>query len=176
MPQKIKYPIVNNQKQCGDCLLFLPVSNFRKARSHLTSRCVPCLKIYAEKYRARPEVKEKASAYAKRLSSSPEWREKKNKYDRQRRKGAATKLVRNEARRAWSAREKQKAIQYKGGSCIICGYSKCAAAMDFHHKNPAEKDAIKAHWSFERNKAELDKCVLLCCRCHREVHAGEVSL
>lgn len=49
--------------------------------------------------------------------------------------------------------------------------------MDFHHLNPKLKEgygtgALKAHWSFERNKKEIDKCVLVCVRCHREIHAG----
>ena len=26
-------------------------------------------------------------------------------------------------------------------------------------------------WTFERNKNELDKCILLCANCHREIHA-----
>lgn len=25
-------------------------------------------------------------------------------------------------------------------------------------------------------KKEVDKCILLCCRCHREVHAGVITL
>ena len=35
---------------------------------------------------------------------------------------------------------KEKAIQYKGGCCEICGYNKCAAALEFHHLDPNEKD------------------------------------
>ncbi len=46
--------------------------------------------------------------------------------------------------------------------------------MDFHHLDPLEKEftlsARMTSWS--RIKRELDKCVLLCARCHREVHDG----
>ena len=69
---------------------------------------------------------------------------------------------------------RDKAIQYKGGRCSICSYDKCASAFDFHHLDPMEKDfTISSHMSsWERIKKEIDKCVLLCARCHREVHDG----
>ena len=71
---------------------------------------------------------------------------------------------------------KQKCIQYKGGSCIICGYDKCTGALDFHHKNRSEKSydiSTKIRClSFELLKLELDKCILVCCRCHREIEMG----
>lgn len=69
---------------------------------------------------------------------------------------------------------KEKAILYKGGKCEKCGYNKCNAALDFHHLDPKEKDfalsskGITRGW--ERVKNELDKCVLLCANCHREIH------
>jgi hypothetical protein len=46
--------------------------------------------------------------------------------------------------------------------------------MDFHHIDPREKDfSISDRMtSFEAIRAELGKCILLCCRCHREVHDG----
>jgi hypothetical protein len=64
---------------------------------------------------------------------------------------------------------------------MLCGYSRCLAAMDFHHPDPSQKEgygtgALKSHWSFEKNKKELDKCVLVCVRCHREIHAGVASI
>jgi len=70
-------------------------------------------------------------------------------------------------------RLKLKAIKYKGGKCIQCGYSKCPSALDFHHRNLEEKDfSLSSNWmrSWERIKKELDKCDLLCCRCHQELH------
>lgn len=70
---------------------------------------------------------------------------------------------------------KRKCIAYKGNACKKCGYDKYDAAMDFHHLNPEHKDfnisaKITTLTNFENIKLELDKCVLLCCRCHREVH------
>ena len=49
--------------------------------------------------------------------------------------------------------------------------------MDLHHINPQEKDIdmfkfLKRTKCFnlEKIKEELDKCILLCANCHREVH------
>ena len=69
--------------------------------------------------------------------------------------------------------QKRKAVAYKGGKCEECGYDKCQAALDFHHIVPSIKDP---NWNnlknrkFENIKEELDKCRLLCCRCHKEIH------
>jgi len=73
---------------------------------------------------------------------------------------------------------KQKLVDYKGGKCQICGYCKCIDALDFHHINPEEKDfSISGGTkSFEHVKSELDKCILVCSNCHREIHAGLIKL
>lgn len=67
---------------------------------------------------------------------------------------------------------KVKAVDYKGGKCISCGYN-CVAAMTFHHRDPKTKDFDWSHLrkqSWERITEEPDKCDLLCCRCHSETH------
>lgn len=75
-------------------------------------------------------------------------------------------------------RVKEKCVAYKGGCCQHCGYNKCMAALDFHHLDPSQKDFSfskkKAKW--ETLKPELDKCMLLCANCHREVHALEQTI
>lgn len=72
-------------------------------------------------------------------------------------------------------RLKQEAVTYLGGKCSNCGYKKYQGALEFHHKNPDEKDFSISHCartSFEKVKSELDKCILLCSNCHKERHAG----
>lgn len=65
-------------------------------------------------------------------------------------------------------------VEYKGGSCEVCGYNKCLTALEFHHIDPEQKDfgiGAKGYTrSFEKVKIELDKCVMLCANCHREEH------
>lgn len=72
---------------------------------------------------------------------------------------------------------KKMAIEYKGGSCQRCGYDKYIGALEFHHMDPNEKDFLisrKGHCtSWEKIKKELDKCILVCANCHREIHEEE---
>lgn len=68
---------------------------------------------------------------------------------------------------------KQQAVIYKGGKCQICGYNKHFCALDFHHQDPSEKEANIADLTYsdwEFVKEELDKCILVCANCHRELH------
>jgi hypothetical protein len=70
---------------------------------------------------------------------------------------------------------KQKIIDYLGGKCVNCGYNKCNQALDIHHKNPNEKNydvASNYHKTWENLVKEIDKCILLCFNCHRELHAN----
>ena len=68
------------------------------------------------------------------------------------------------------------AVEYKGGKCVHnnCGYNKCISALEFHHLDPNEKDFSLAYKgncvSWEKVKNELDKCILVCANCHREIH------
>ena len=65
------------------------------------------------------------------------------------------------------------AVEYKGGACVLCGYNKSHAALEFHHIDPHEKDiqiGVKANIAWSKIKLEIDKCVLLCANCHREEH------
>ena len=72
---------------------------------------------------------------------------------------------------------KVMAVEYKGGKCSKCGYSRCIDAMEFHHSDPNKKDFGIAAMGYTRSwdsvKAELDKCILVCANCHREIHHDE---
>ena len=92
--------------------------------------------------------------------------------------------------RDWYARNRDKAIAkvkkrkrainewfraYKGTlACIRCGESD-PVTLDFHHRNPTEKE-FSFHelwfrgWSVNRIMSEIAKCDVLCANCHRKVH------
>lgn len=70
---------------------------------------------------------------------------------------------------------KEKAVEYKGGACKLCGYKRCIASLDFHHRDPSTKKfgiSQSKGRSWDKIKEELDKCDLLCANCHREVECG----
>ena len=69
---------------------------------------------------------------------------------------------------------KEMAIEHKGGRCCICGYNKCNSALDFHHTGDKKfgLSVCGLTRSWEKTKAELNKCILVCANCHREIHEG----
>ncbi len=54
--------------------------------------------------------------------------------------------------------------------CQRCGYSKCIAALDFHHKDPTQKTGQVLSMPYGQQVNEAAKCELICSNCHREVH------
>ena len=72
-------------------------------------------------------------------------------------------------------RKKIHAVNSFGGKCQICDYNKCVEALEFHHIDETGKEASPSYiimrWAWERVKRELEKCVLVCANCHREIHA-----
>jgi len=77
----------------------------------------------------------------------------------------------------WKDR-KLEIVKMFGGQCCICGYSRNLAALDFHHRNPSEKE-----FSWNRGKTrswdkvikEVQKCDLVCSNCHQEIHHPELD-
>lgn len=65
-------------------------------------------------------------------------------------------------------------VEYKGGRCERCGYCKNYAVLQFHHRDPTQKEFTISDYKIsdfnDDIKDELDKCVLLCANCHGETH------
>lgn len=68
---------------------------------------------------------------------------------------------------------KKVGIERLGGKCKHCGEDKIYL-LDFHHRNPSEKEGELSDFSkgynVEQFFLEIDKCDLLCANCHREFH------
>lgn len=93
-----------------------------------------------------------------------------NKRYRQSEKGRLTTL-RNQKR------YNKMRDELKSNGCAICGYNKCPAALTFHHVNPNDKKFNIEIRSFGFNDdvlvEEINKCIILCENCHRELHYNE---
>lgn len=62
-------------------------------------------------------------------------------------------------------------------SCSRCG-EKHLACLDFHHRDPSQKEGLIGQManrglSEKRILAEIAKCDVLCCNCHRKQHWEE---
>lgn len=78
-------------------------------------------------------------------------------------------------------RRKQAKINLKikfGGKCNRCGYSKCLAALQFHHTDPTQKDGMVSRIMKTNGaaaaKIEAQKCELICANCHAEEHSSQI--
>lgn len=62
----------------------------------------------------------------------------------------------------------------KTSSCALCGYNKNISALDFHHTDPSIKEFSFSKYKKtvlgDALKSELDKCIVVCSNCHRELH------
>ena len=77
---------------------------------------------------------------------------------------------------AFRTRRRLELIALAGGECIKCGYSKCSAALVFHHRDPSQKKFVLSRAGIQRSRSEVmeefAKCDLLCANCHAEAHHG----
>jgi hypothetical protein len=70
---------------------------------------------------------------------------------------------------------KHMAVEHFGRKCADCGLqTKHNCVYDFHHLEPFKKDfgiSNSGHTkSWEKIKAELEKCTMICANCHRIRH------
>lgn len=123
----------------------------------------------------------------KRLHTTPRGRTKRKKkcercgrdYVWGRRKGETARFCASCYTATKRTRAKKRAVEYKGGKCVECGYDRCIRSLDFHHTDPKQKDfsvSNKYFWAWERLKKELDKCVLVCKNCHGEIHDDQFGV
>lgn len=78
----------------------------------------------------------------------------------------------------------KRKFQILGYTCWHCGYGgeeKHTGILDMHHIDQSTKRFDLNKRSIRGKKwidviQEMKKCTLLCCRCHREVHSGLISI
>jgi predicted HNH restriction endonuclease len=73
---------------------------------------------------------------------------------------------------------KSRAVALMGGACMLCAYDKHVGVLEFHHVHAETKSFGVSSGGFSRSWQsiydELQKCVLVCANCHREIEMGVV--
>ena len=76
-------------------------------------------------------------------------------------------------------RRKENLLKVAGDKCNICNYSKAISALEFHHIDPTKKEYSIASkgtcHNIQQDLLEVQKCILVCANCHREIHEGLYS-
>jgi len=97
-----------------------------------------------------------------------------NKRQKKWRKENKERVAIREARYRKNQRKELDKLKVNG--CAICGYNKCNAVLDFHHVNPQDKKFSLQCSAMNRSLVniiiEVNKCILLCSNCHKEIHYG----
>lgn len=75
-------------------------------------------------------------------------------------------------------KRKEDILYVMGEKCCLCGYNKAKAALELHHLNPEYKEfaisqCLNRAWNTLH--IEIQKCILVCANCHREIHEGLIT-
>ncbi len=155
----------SHTKVCTKCLCVKPLEQFEEAKAH-GHWCRKCYLNYFKEYN-------------KKRYSSPEARVN----ELQRCKEKYQRVVKHQR-----VDRKRKLLAMFGGKCVLCGYAKSSAALDFDHldengntaktnrnnPNPIKSRTIShllarnAPGAFELAIEEAKKCRIICANCHRE--------
>jgi hypothetical protein len=171
-------------KKCSKCLSVKPTSEFYKNRG----QCKKCM-IERTKDRWNKNKEEFNAERRKEYQKNPdkhreikrkEYQKNSNKYKKRAkewRKNNPDKTYLADKKR-W--KEGQKAMRHylksqEGGHCKKCGYDKNLDALDWHHKDPSTKEFNLSQIRITPKNyniiiKEIEKCVLVCSNCHREIH------
>lgn len=76
-------------------------------------------------------------------------------------------------------KRKQELVYIMGGKCVLCGYDKCIAALEFHHIDKSQKErqlSSGSCHSWEEDVQEAKKCALVCSNCHKEIEYFKLNV
>lgn len=157
-------------KTCTKCKTILPITCFYKEAKRKDGYYPQCRDCHNSRLKAYRQ------ANAEKISKTKkEYRERTGYNTKYYQANREKKLTSSNGHSFLRRRAiKKQAVEYLGGKCSVCGYDKCSGALDFHHIDPKLKEFSISRWDkkdfSDELKAELDKCILICSNCHRELH------
>ena len=177
---------LHGRKNCVDCRPYRALKRPRKPviRAAKALICAACGKPFPAKQVIDGRVR---SLYRRRfcLECSPFGTHNTSKIPFAIRNSEELRQARRERRLASFRRSlhkrrrkrKRDLVDIYGGRCVDCGYSTCAEALQFHHRDPSTKDFRLGEFngSLARLREEAEKCDLVCANCHQLRHSIEAK-
>lgn len=172
--------MVPESKMCNKCGIEKPKSEYDtrvdKGYTYLKPYCKVCSKEYNKllgRSNRQKKRESRATTYCTICGNTLSGLRKKFCSDKCKRKTQHNATYSNQRKRG--KMRKEAMIAKMGGKCSICGYSKCLAALEFHHLDPSIKDFGLDSRKFSNTRQEkLDieaaKCIIVCSNCHAEIH------
>ena len=144
-------------KTCYICKQTKPLSDFYRDNSRrdgVMSRCKQCDAARHKNYRQTAKGRKVI-----RLAVS-RWQTRNPGY-----------VKRQNIRKKGKLKEFRDKLKRPG--CSLCHYDRCLAALDFHHLDGNDKERAMSQCRTKTQMIkEAERCVLVCNRCHAEIHAG----
>ena len=161
-------------KRCSKCKQVKNLDDFHRCNKSLDGRhyiCKECKKTYDLIYKKNRKeyFQKKGKKYYQEHKEKIKERVKEGFYKFRKNNPERYRLIVKKSRdkkRKWF-NELKKTMK-----CEICGESDYIC-LDFHHKNPKDKDITVARiFNNRKDKIlkEISKCQVLCANCHRKVH------
>ena len=106
------------------------------------------------------------------------WQDKKNELGPSRKTYRDEHKERNEE---YIDRNRQYLLELKKDGCTVCGYNDEVRELHFHHLDPETKSgelhrSVTDQWSIVRIDVEVEKCILVCAKCHTNIHLGKIEI
>jgi len=150
------------------------------------------LSEYAKEYSQTPRGKIAKKKAAKKFRQSPKGKAARKKYDQSLKAITTRKKYDQSPKRKANQKKSQKKSIKKYTNIIYelknekkcakcgCGFDDCLSILEFHHINTKAKlfninmrDVLGK--SPEQIQEEVNKCILLCANCHKELHHPEYN-
>jgi hypothetical protein len=167
MGQLVQLNIPMVHKICNRCKISKPIDQFNKETSNkkggLARRCKKCVSGAVAQYRKDNlgYVKKLEVASAKRRRKTVGYKTSQRRY------------------KIKSLTYVQGVIaDWKAKGCQVCGHVAPDKPwrFDAHHTDPGQKEYLISRMSsIIKIKSELEKCIVVCSNCHRDIHHSEVG-
>ena len=169
---------------CLECKKKLEINKYHPHKKFCCKKCQKSRHYKDNKKRIRKQAKENYYNNPKKANERNRKYYQKNKGEilRKEKEYRAKDYLNNPqkyndiVKKRVEAKRKMHSNYKKNKSCVKCGYNKVVVILEYHHRNPKEKEKnVCGISTLKAFLKEVKKCDLLCPNCHRLIHLSTLN-